>query len=216
ALFARAPVGRGRVVLITTTLNADWNRWPPSSAFPPFLHELVYYAVAPRLRERALLTGEVFELFLPRSDSVKGKFELPTDPYAPRGQRDDRPREAASRNLGDGNVLRYAETHVSGLYKMTIGSHKEREYLFTVNVPSASEDYKDSESNLARASRDELERTYPDWDLQGVTDLAEAKHADLKALGTASETLYLPQGAAIAPAPHPPVPPLDAPAAPGA
>lgn len=190
----RGPAGRGRVVLVTTTLNADWNRWGPSPAYPPFLQEVVYYAAAARLRERALLVGEVIELFLPSAASVEATFELPADPAAPRGGDDDRAK-VNSRHLGDGNVLRFADTSVSGLYKMTIGSRK-KEHLFAVNVPSASEDYKDSESNLARTSRDELERTYPGWDLQVVTQLGEVQHAEAR--GAAGETIHQPQGGPIA------------------
>src|SRR5207249_2367427 len=28
---------RGRVVLVTTTLNGDWNNWPPSPSYLPFV-----------------------------------------------------------------------------------------------------------------------------------------------------------------------------------
>ena len=42
---------RGRVVLVTTTLNADWNTWPASPIFPPFIDRLMYFSAAGRLRE---------------------------------------------------------------------------------------------------------------------------------------------------------------------
>ncbi len=34
---------RGRVVLLTTSLNADWNSWPASPIFPPFIDRLMLF-----------------------------------------------------------------------------------------------------------------------------------------------------------------------------
>ncbi len=44
---------RGRVVLITTTVNIDWGTWPGSPAYLPFMHELVRHtALALAARRR--------------------------------------------------------------------------------------------------------------------------------------------------------------------
>ena len=109
---------------------------------------------------------------------------------------DEPPRKVATTALGDGSVLRFGDTDVSGIYKVQLGQHP-REYLFAVNVPASTEDQQQSESNLARTSKDELQKTYPEWDVQVVTDLKQVQHAQA---GTTSgnEVVYTPQGAGIA------------------
>src|SRR5207245_1032114 len=55
---------RGRVVLVTTTANIDWNSWAGSPAYLPFVHELTRFAAlgAP---PRVVNAGEPLIEFLP-------------------------------------------------------------------------------------------------------------------------------------------------------
>src|SRR5205807_1997318 len=72
---------RGRVVLITTTVNSDWNNWPASPAFPPLMQELLSFSAAGRLRGRAHTVGDPLELFLPgAAGGARGVLQLPRDP----------------------------------------------------------------------------------------------------------------------------------------
>ena len=191
------PSSRGRVVLITTTVNSDWNNWPASPAFPPLMQELLYHAASARLRERALLVGEPIELV--RSDVASGieaTVETPRDPFDRTPPSDEEARRRiTSQPLADGSVLRFGDTEVSGLYKMVVGQ-KPAEHLFAVNVPASSDDQQHSESNLSRTSKEELEKTYPEWDLQVVTEPGQVKHA--QATTAAGEVVYTPQGNGIA------------------
>jgi hypothetical protein len=188
--------GRGRVILITTTLNSDWNRWGPSPAFVPFMNELMFHAAEPRLKERALNVGEGIELHLANSGSIEATIETPRDPLEPLARDEDAIKRKSSQPLAEASVIRFGDTEISGIYKMRLGQ-SPREYLFAVNVPEAGDDQKQSESNLARTTREELEKAYPEWDLQIVRDLSEVKHA--KAITTTTgEVVYAPQGPAIA------------------
>jgi hypothetical protein len=190
------PSSRGRVVLITTPVNSDWSNWPASPAFPPLMQEILYHAAAARLRERALLVGEPIELH--RADTATGveaTVLVPRDPFDTAPPEDDSRRRIASQPLADGSVLRFGDTDVSGVYTLVVGQ-KPAEHLFAVNVPASSEDQQHSESNLARTSKEELERTYPEWDLQVVTELGQVKHA--QAQSAAGEVIYTPQGGGIA------------------
>ncbi|MFO0881149.1 MAG: VWA domain-containing protein [Gemmataceae bacterium] len=187
--------GRGRVVLITSTVNSDWNRWPASPTFPAFMQELLFYAAQARLRERSLAVREPIEMYLTSPAQVEATIEMPRDPFDPGGREDDLTRKQNTQTIQDGSVLRFGETDSSGVYKVRLGAHPQ-EYLFAVNVPSSSEDQRASESNLSRTSQEELEKTYPEWDVQVVTDLRKVKHA--QPVVAPSETVYTPQGGGIA------------------
>ncbi len=59
------PRHRGRVILCTTTLNADrkWTEWPIHFTFAPFLNEALRYAVASDVKH-TLLVGEPLEEYV--------------------------------------------------------------------------------------------------------------------------------------------------------
>lgn len=191
------PPGRGRVLLVTTTLNSDWNRWPVSPAFPPLMQELLYHAAGPRLRERALSVGEPIEIHLGAAGAVEATIETPRDPLQSPGSGEgvETLRRLSSQPFGDASVLRFGETETSGIYKILIGADT-REHLFAVNVPAAADDQQGSESNLGRTTADELTRTFPEWELQVVTELRQIKHA--APVAAPGEVVYAAQGHGIA------------------
>lgn len=189
--------GRGRVALITTTVNSDWSRWPASPAFPAFIQELLFYTAQQRLRERLLAVGEPVELYLTSPAVVEATVEMPRDPFEAQSREEDGTRKLNTQSFTDGSVLRFGETDVSGIYKVRLGSHP-REHLFAVNVPAATDDQRQSESNPARTGKEELEKTYPEWDVQVVTELKQVAHAQAVAGSAGGETIYAPQGDGIA------------------
>jgi hypothetical protein len=52
------PRGRGRVLLLTTPLDADWNMMPLYPFYLPFVQSMVRYTAAPALPPRNLAPGE--------------------------------------------------------------------------------------------------------------------------------------------------------------
>jgi hypothetical protein len=158
---------RGRVVLITTTVNSDWNNWPASPTFLPLMHELLYFAAAPRLREQTLDVGEPIELPLPQTaGGVAATVKTP----------DGRSENATSEALADGSAVRWTDTDLTGLYTITIGSDP-REHFYAINVPAVEESQQATESDLTRTTREELLKKYPEWeDMQVVTELREVTH----------------------------------------
>ncbi|HZY89496.1 MAG TPA: VWA domain-containing protein, partial [Gemmataceae bacterium] len=177
---------RGRVVLITTTVNSDWNNWPASPAFPPLMQEVLNFAAAARLREQAVPVGDPIELFLPNTGA---SFDaVVTTP-------DGRKETVRTQGQDEASLLRWTDTDVSGVYRAAVGQHP-REYLFAVNAPAVSDGQQLSESNLARTNREELQKTYPEWETQVVTDLGQVEHTPLATAST--ETVVNPQGPAIA------------------
>jgi hypothetical protein len=160
------PRYRGRVVLLTTTANMDWTSWPISPSYPAFMNELLHYAVAGRLREQAAVVGDALEEVLPA-----GVGGLDVQLTAPEG----RTEETRTQDREEGAVLRWTDTDVSGLYRAAIGKHPQ-EYLFAVNVPAAADAQQASESDPARANREDLHAAFPGWDFQVVTDPADVVH----------------------------------------
>ncbi len=178
---------RGRVVLVTTTANALWGTWPSSPSYPAFMLELLPFAAAGRLRERSSDAGDPIELFLPnRLDLAEAKVVLP----------DARKDSVYSKNLGQSTVVRWLDTDISGLYRITVGSAPQ-EYLFAVNPPIGNESGASSESNLARVTAEELRELYHDAPkFQVLRDIAKTD----RSLGPDSgpELLFVPLGGGIA------------------
>jgi hypothetical protein len=158
---------RGRVVLITTTINADWNNWPSSPSFAPLMQELLYYASAARLREQVLQVGEPIELYLA---NVAGGAEATIN--TPDGRKETGRLESQD----EAAVLHWTDTDISGIYSVVIGQHPQQ-HLFAVNVPALNEAQQQSESDLTRTTREDLQKTYPEWEVQVVADLGQVKHA---------------------------------------
>jgi hypothetical protein len=158
---------RGKVVLLTSTINMDWTTWPISPSFPALMQELLHFAVAGRLREQAVIVGEPLEAYL-----TDGGAGLDVSLLTPDGRKVAGHTEAQDET----GMLRWAETDLSGVYRAVIGQHP-RDYLFAVNVPTATETQQASESDLSRTNHTELQAAYPDWDFQLVTDLRKVVHS---------------------------------------
>jgi hypothetical protein len=176
---------RGRLVLVTSTVNAEWSKWPASPSFPALMQELLYFACSGRLREQSVETAQPLELYLNTPNGgAEARVQTP----------DDRAETGKTENLDEGSVLRWLDTDVSGLYRVTLGAHPQ-EHLFAVNVP-AFNDQQTSESDLKRTTKEELQQVYPEWDPQVVTDLSQVTKAALAAGEV--EMVYQPLGPAIA------------------
>ncbi|HEY7154588.1 MAG TPA: VWA domain-containing protein [Gemmataceae bacterium] len=156
---------RGRVVLVTTTVNSDWNSWPASPSFPALMQELLCYASAARLREQIVQVGEPIELYLPNTTGgTEATISTP----------DGRTETARTQNEDEASVLRWTDTDISGVYSV-VGQHP-RQHLFAVNVPAVNEAQQLSESDLTRTTREDLQKTYPEWEIQVVTGLGQVAH----------------------------------------
>lgn len=161
------PRYRGRVLLLTTTVNMEWTTWPVSPSYLPMMQELLRYAVAGKLREQTAQVGQSLEEYLsPASGGLDVTLTTP----------DGRTVATQTRTLDDAALFRFSDTDQSGLYRAVIGLHPQ-EYLFAVNVPTATEGQLATESDLSRASTAELQETFPGWDFQRVRSLGEVIHA---------------------------------------
>lgn len=134
------PVGRGRSVLVTTSVDASWAAWPIQPSFPPIMHEIVRFSIAGRWTERQRLVGEALVRALPVE-----ALGVPVTIQRPDGAEDSaRPAEVDSFAR-----LSYEGTDRSGLYEVELGPPVNRSELFAVNVDPR-------ESDLSRAAPDRL------------------------------------------------------------
>ena len=60
-----ASEGRGKVALITTSLDARWSSWCINPSFPALMNEIVYHLVAGRWKNRRRIVGEPIERGFP-------------------------------------------------------------------------------------------------------------------------------------------------------
>ncbi len=179
---------RGRVVLVTTTVNMDWNSWPASPSFLAFTQELMRFAVSGRLREQSVNVGDILEEYL-----APGAGVMDVALTTPDG-RNETSRTLSSEEV---NVLRWADTDVSGIYRALIGQHPQ-EHLFAVNVPAATLADEASESDLKRTTRDELSHAYHEWDFQLVTDPNNVNHTGGPSADPEKDREVVPLGPGIA------------------
>jgi hypothetical protein len=166
------PRHRGRVVLLTSTVNMDWTSWPISPSYPAFMQELLRFAVSGRLREQTAVVGDVLEEYLPL-----GSAGLDAVFHSPQGQTES----TRTQDREDTALLRWSDTDVSGLYRATVAG-LPRDFLFAVNVPTATDAQQACESDLTRATDGELHSTYPGWDFQRVSDPAAVVHSSAPAV----------------------------------
>lgn len=174
---------RGKTILITTAVNAEWSNWPASPSFPALMNELVLFASAGRLREQATEVSQPLELFLNTPDGgLEASIATP----------DGRTETARTLDLDEGSVLRFFDTDISGLYRVTLGNHK-REYPFAVNVP-INGDPRFSESDLTPTSAEDLAKIYGEIKL--ATDPSGIVRDPVS--GATIDVIYQPLGTAIA------------------
>lgn len=141
--LVESPVGRGRSLLVTTSVDARWGSWPVQRSFPPLIHEMVRFAVSGKWKERQRLVGEPLLRALPhQAAGLSVTIKRP----------DGREQPSLALRLGraeDSADLVYDNTDKSGLYEVVLGPPMGRSELFAVNVDPR-------ESDLTKISEDEL------------------------------------------------------------
>ncbi len=177
---------RGKAVLLTTTVNSDWSNWPALPSFPALMPELLYFASSGRLQAQSIEVGQPLELYLPKARGEEVTLRTP----------DGREERGRTQNLDDGSLFRWGDNDVSGLYRISLGD-SPREYLFAVNVPAQTPSGQGSESDLTRTDREELQKSYPEWEFQTVKELSQIVRVP-RSDDTTQELIYQPLGTGVA------------------
>ncbi len=123
-----APLGQGRVILYTTSVDNKWGAWPiqPQTSFPPLLHESVHFAVAGRWRDRQKQVGEPLAKMV---RTMNGTIAI----KRPDKQEDT---ERPPHNAGQFSKITYAKTNLSGMYQLSVkdSSSQDQPEWYAVNV----------------------------------------------------------------------------------
>ena len=142
-----APLGDGRVVLLTTSAGLSWaGPWPQiGRSYLPLMHEMLRFAATGRQQSRRVRVGDPLLWTLP--DRIAGLTATVTGP-------DDLSRELPLRVAPSGTQARFEETFTPGIYTISMGSPVNREALFAVNVDP-------NEGDLASLSEQERNSLIP-------------------------------------------------------
>ena len=126
------PLGRGRCVLVTTSLDESWGEWAIWAAgFVPLMHELTQYAAAGRSQSREGLVGEsITRESLTNSESASVTLKLP----------DETSRILTPRDINGSLLLIIDETTRPGLYTLTANTTPATTERFAINVDPRESD----------------------------------------------------------------------------
>jgi hypothetical protein len=137
--------GRGRVLLMTTSLDADWSTLPLSSFYLPYVQSAMRYLAAGTQPTRNLRLGDVIEATFEDAIEDHAVVELP----------DGDQRQIPVTHYGNISDLRFTETTEPGIYRIRVRDRTgERVLLFAAHAPPEESDL----TQLTDARWEELER----------------------------------------------------------
>ncbi len=114
-------IGRGRAVLVTTSLNDSWGHWVLWPSYVPLVNRLLQHALEGRLRSDPVLVGTpIREEF---SQPVEGTVLLPTAKSV----------DALVETTDQQTALFWPETGIAGTYQLSAGPPVNRRRSFAVN-----------------------------------------------------------------------------------
>ncbi|MGF1582130.1 MAG: VWA domain-containing protein [Gemmataceae bacterium] len=156
---------KGRVVLMTSTWNQDWNTWSGSPGFVPFVQELTRVALSGRLRQHSVIVGRPLEeVFLSNGNVLDVTLQRP----------DGEEEALTTTGTGDMTTCVYTDTDVSGIYRMLL-QRPSREFLFAVNTPKVGLGQSGSESDLKKVTKSVLGERLPGLKFLLVGDASSAE-----------------------------------------
>ncbi|HEY0984952.1 BatA domain-containing protein [Schlesneria sp.] len=125
-----APYGRGRVVLVTTSVDREWSTWAVwGHSLIPLMHETVNYAVSGRWKDRDVLVGQPLQCHVGlRATDTPAVLHLPNG--------DTKQLQPSA----DGRTITSEPTATSGFHKIVLGPPANRTDWFAVNVDTQESD----------------------------------------------------------------------------
>lgn len=121
-------IGQGHVLLVTTSLDDAWSKWPLWPSFLPVVHELTRAAAAGADASLARLVGETLSFSLPADD-----FGVSVELRRPIGNVSELRKGA----LPDGTWAVTAIAESAGLHTLTFGSPRHSATTIAVNIDPA-------------------------------------------------------------------------------
>lgn len=180
-LFLEKTFGDGKVILLTSTIDHEWNAG--IQAHPPFLPlmwDLCRYLSSRPASRRNVFVGELIHIDLPveayqppfiLETSTDGAVTLPAS-TPERDQKSFRLSYPSRAKSDDPKVFKNEGVRSAGKYRLLRNSAKEEEKLvtyFAVNVgprEATPEEIQTAEGNLERISKEEIQSRFPDFKIE--------------------------------------------------
>lgn len=125
-----APYGRGRVILMTTSVDREWSTWAVwGHSLIPLIHETVNYAIAGRWKDRNVVVGQPLQCHVGLRTA-----DTPAIHQLPNGE------TKSLQSSADGRVVISDPTSQSGFHKIVLGPPANRTDWFAVNVDPVESD----------------------------------------------------------------------------
>ena len=115
------PVGQGRIVLVTTSLDDSWGHWVLWPSYVPLLNRLLQYSLEGRLRSDPVTVGTPLRETFP--GSVEGTVLLPSSKSV----------NALVETSGQETSLIWPDTGRAGTYQIVAGPPVSQQKSFAVN-----------------------------------------------------------------------------------
>lgn len=126
-------LGRGKVILITTSLDRHWGTWAIWPSFPPLMNELVLYAAAGKWGQRESLIGQPLEI-------IAGEDQRTLAPRMISPSEKEFPLRSTLNEDADSRTISFNQTYESGIYQLDWGTSAVEATLFAVNVSPLESD----------------------------------------------------------------------------
>lgn len=110
AILSEKKVGKGAVVFLATTIDADWNNLPARPSYLPFVQQLATYLSEKVLPPQTVNAGHPLTFYLSEEEAAF-EYELTT----PNGST----RKLIPRKRTDRYILEFTETRLPGIYSLT-------------------------------------------------------------------------------------------------
>lgn len=148
AFMLEAPFGRGRVVLVTSSLRPEWSTLPLTPLYLPLLQSTLRYVAGADVRDRNVSTGsEIVARFEPAVDALRGTVVRP-----------DRSVDRCELISGEGRTeARYAATDLAGVYTIRAGTRAaDPSVKFALAPPAAESDLAPLDESAWRRLQEQL------------------------------------------------------------
>jgi hypothetical protein len=123
--------GRGRVLLLTTSLDADWSTLPLSSFYLPFVQSAVRYLAAGTMPAHNLSVGETIRVTLDETINNPAWIEPP----------DGNTIKISGAQYGGTTEFRFDDTREAGIYRLSAkDSNGDHKFVFSIRAPQEESD----------------------------------------------------------------------------
>lgn len=126
-------LGRGKIILITTSLDRYWGTWAIWPSFPPMMNEFVLYAATGKWGKRESLVGQPLEIVTQENQrTLSPRMMTPGD--------QEFPLRSVLEKDSESRTISFNQTFQSGIYELDWGASTAEKTLFAVNVSSLESD----------------------------------------------------------------------------